>query len=354
MDDILVNKYLGQFNPILVVPVLSAVVGAILVFVFGFKRPNEPRFQSSNTSDTLKKSKKKGNSGARSADNHSQTSRAQNATPQKISRKTATNPNDVAAKKSVNAVNSDKLSNKKREDKKTDEKKTEASTPVKKIAQKKAAKDSPNVNGISATNKKQKQANKKSAFEEKPADFDDGNWFTVQSKSSKKANKIDENGVNVDTSSPKTDSSSKVKLTKAKGGKNDKLDKNVEKNIEKKSDDSVVETVVPATAAKDVVAESAVQPTVENSTNVTAAVEKPVAPVATPADVETVPEISEKREELPTPQVTAKPKPVREDKAAVADAAADENSAIAFDELGEWTDAKPDRKRGNKKKSRKD
>lgn len=30
------------------------------------------------------------------------------------------------------------------------------------------------------------------------------------------------------------------------------------------------------------------------------------------------------------------------------------DSAIAFDELGEWTDAKPDRKRGNKKKSRKD
>jgi len=29
-------------------------------------------------------------------------------------------------------------------------------------------------------------------------------------------------------------------------------------------------------------------------------------------------------------------------------------NAIAFDELGEWTDAKPDRKRGNKKKSRKD
>lgn len=31
------------------------------------------------------------------------------------------------------------------------------------------------------------------------------------------------------------------------------------------------------------------------------------------------------------------------------------NSAIAFDELGEWTDAKPDRKKGkDKKKSRKD
>lgn len=34
--------------------------------------------------------------------------------------------------------------------------------------------------------------------------------------------------------------------------------------------------------------------------------------------------------------------------------AVDSNSAIAFDELGEWTDAKPDRKKGNKKKSRKD
>lgn len=30
------------------------------------------------------------------------------------------------------------------------------------------------------------------------------------------------------------------------------------------------------------------------------------------------------------------------------------DSAIAFDELGEWTDAKPDRKKANKKKSRKD
>lgn len=41
---------------------------------------------------------------------------------------------------------------------------------------------------------------------------------------------------------------------------------------------------------------------------------------------------------------------------AVNNANADTNtdSAIAFDELGEWTDAKPDRKKGNKKKSRKD
>lgn len=37
-----------------------------------------------------------------------------------------------------------------------------------------------------------------------------------------------------------------------------------------------------------------------------------------------------------------------------ANANANADSAIAFDELGEWTDAKPDRKKGNKKKSRKD
>jgi len=344
MDDILVNKYLGQFNPILIVPVLSAVVGAILVFVFGFKRPSEPRFQSTSSSDTLKKSKKKNvGQNARSADLVSQTSstssKAQNnnATPQKSNKL---------------------LQNKRKDDKKTDDKKTDG-TPVKKpTQQKKSARDSPNA---TAANKKQK-AGKKTAVEEreqKPADFDEGDWFTVQSKGSKKVNKTDETapGVNGETSSPKIEGGAKNKLNRAKIGRVEKA----EKSADKKNEDAVA-TETPVTNLKPTPAEviGETPATAEIKVEVppvAPSVDAPVTAVTQPAvDEQTVP-ISEKKEEIPAKIKIREEKPIAANTVPappVVDDAAYENSAIAFDELGEWTDAKPDRKRGNKKKSRKD
>lgn len=335
MDEVNINKYLSQFNPILIVPVLSAVVGAILVFVFGFKRPNEPRFQSNSSIDSLKKSKRKANT-AKSSDNVVQTSKQQNVqSSTKVSagkKATPDSSNAATGKKTTNNNNSINNNNNISK-KKTDEKKSENISPAKKLANKKNSKES-----AVAANKKSK-ANKNSVegnHDEKPADFDDGNWFTVQSKGKQK-NKVDDlSGNQAENVSPKVQT---TKINKqAKGAKAEikpqltsqaignelnnvstdlqqsNFEPNEGTNIELKNNDIPLDTAKPAIVPEEPVV-------VASSNGFEVVVEKKATtPVSTEA----------------------------------ADVNVIVDNAIAFDELGEWTDAKPDRKRGNKKKSRKD
>lgn len=51
----------GQYNLLVLCPVVAVVAGVVLVFLFGFKRPDELKFKKSSVSgsDSNKKLKKK-------------------------------------------------------------------------------------------------------------------------------------------------------------------------------------------------------------------------------------------------------------------------------------------------------
>lgn len=342
MDEVNI-KYLSQFNPILIVPVLSAFVGAILVFVFGFKRPNEPRFQSSSSIDPLKKSKRKA---TKISDNSVQSSKQQIVSSARVSAgkkaidTTATVPNKKAPtnEKSSNNNNNTSSSNNNNNinKKKTDEKKSENGSPTKKVANKKTGKE------VTVPVGKKSKANKNllsdgNGYIEKPADFDDGSWFTVQSKSTKQKNKAD------DLTANQTESAS-VKVQGAKINKSAKGAKTETKQSAAPITSTELNNVAEQPAAEstsDVNAVDSLTPTPPSppTTASIAIVDEPTVVVAN-IPVETVP--IEAVEKKPIASVPLKA------------AELNTENAIAFDEMGEWTDAKPDRKRGNKKKSRKD
>lgn len=342
MDGVNINKYLGQFNPILIVPVLSAVIGAILVFVFGFRKPNEPKFVTGPSTDSLKRSKKKTN-GTKQQDAAQQATKVQNAQSTKVNKKVVS-IETVAPKKVVASVANEKSIGKKKDEKKTEEKRSENGSPAKKVtpAAKKTIKESPPA--VSATTVKKQKTNKKTVAEEreqKPADFDDGGWFTVQSKGTKKVNKSDET-----SAKSTTDSASPTQAISKNKSKSAKL---VEKIVEKKTVESTL--LVAETEGAVIVAEQ-IEPKekilVEEILIVTDAIAETVPVVVSPPVVPAV--IVEDVIVVAAKPVAAAPKEI----VAVAVSVPVEDSNVAFDELGEWTDAKPDRKRGNKKKSRKD
>lgn len=353
MDEVNINKYLGQINPILIVPVLSAVVGAILVFVFGFKRPNEPRFQSNSSVDSLKKSKRKANN--IKTENSVQSSKQQTVSSAKLSNSKKTSgetASNVTGKKTNDKLNSNNnnitnnnnnTNNKKKDDKKTEEKKSENGSPTKKLtnANKKINKESAPPANAKKLNKNSK---KSEIIGEKPADFDDGNWFTVQSKSAKQKNKIEESNKSENLSPKASTQTSKQNAAKSKAAE---------------ADNKITEAAAStATAAPN--NDSAVEISVVAADNVEAQPQQKQSSIdeltVKILEVTTIPppvELKNPVDSIIEAAVEAKvekPKPIVN---AVADNELVDN-AIAFDELGEWTDAKPDRKKGNKKKSRKD
>lgn len=351
MDEVNI-KYLSQFNPILIVPVLSAVVGAILVFVFGFKRPNEPRFQSSSTIESLKKSKRKANT-AKVSESAIQSSKQPIVSSAKVGAgKKATDATVVAGKKgpvsekSSNNNNNTSSSNNNINKKKTDEKKSENGSPNKKVANKKTGKES--TIAVSKKSKSNKNLlSESNGYKEKPADFDDGGWFTVQSKSTKQKNKVDL----VDLVGNQTENAS----PKVQGTKNNKSAKSAKAEVKQSAAivtelNNVSENLVakqPAVEPKN--NESAVDlptptPTpIPAPTPTTTLAPAPIATVDEPVAVVANEVLIQPAEKKPIASV-----PLKSAELEIVD------NAIAFDELGEWTDAKPDRKRGNKNKSRKD
>lgn len=346
MDEVNI-KYLSQFNPILIVPVLSAVVGAILVFVFGFKRPNEPRFQSSSTIDSLKKSKRKANT-AKVSDSVVQSSKQPIVSSAKVGvGKKATDATVVAGKKgpvsekSSNNNNNTSSSNNNINKRKTDEKKSENGSPSKKVANKKTGKES--TIAVSKKSKANKNLSSESnGYNEKPADFDDGGWFTVQSKSTKQKNKVDDPVAN-QTENPSP---------KVQGSKNNKSAKGTKTEVKQ----SAAIVIDVNNVSENLVAE---QPSVEPKSNESAVDAPTLTPTPAPTPTSTVAPIPIAVDEpvavvanevliQPVEKKTIASVPRKSVELEIVD------NAIAFDELGEWTDAKPDRKRGNKKKSRKD
>lgn len=362
MDELNINKYLGQINPILIVPVLSAVVGAILVFVFGFKRPNEPRFQSSSA-DSLKKSKRKANAAKNETTANRQQQNAASAklangkkavaavaAPATGERSSATNNNSA-----INNNNNNYANIKKKDDKKAEEKKSDVGSPAKKPANAAATAAKKSAKEAASNGKKSVKNAKKVELGEKPADFDDGNWFTVQSKSAKQKSKVDET-VKVESASPKSSPPTQQAAKVSNKSKSAKVD-----------DKSADATPVAAVASETVSVEAVEAPAtadvcrlpVTSAVNESAdtAVAEAVVPIVE-VQVETteVAEVAEVKEPEATPKETkpAKKKAEPVAKATAADEQQSEYERLAFDELGEWTDAKPDRKKGNKKKSRKD
>lgn len=351
MDEVNINKYLGQFNPILIVPVLSAVFGAILVFVFGFKRPNEPRFQSS---DSLKKSKRKANA-VQSSTKQSTASSAKVSSAKKtgdasaavVSKKGSGSEKPNSAGSGTSNTNNNNTSS---NNNNINKKKTENGSPAKKVANKKTGKET----AVTAPANKKSKAGKSNASDdkalnEKPADFDDGGWFTVQSKSGKQKNKGDDSAA---ANAVDANASPKAQQLKA----NNKSAKSA------KSSTAAAATVVAPTVAPTAPADNASEIVVESSA------------VDQTSTIELSKEIT-----IETPNVIAEPpaaaapaaatindddddiiETVEKEAATTVPAAVpaipvvDSSSTIAFDEMGDWTDAKPDRKRGNKKKSRKD
>ncbi|XP_031634572.1 putative uncharacterized protein DDB_G0277255 [Contarinia nasturtii] len=307
MNEVNINKYLSQFNPILIVPVLSTFV-AILVFLFGFKRPNEPRFQPNSSIDSIKKSKK--------------------------SKKTTDIAVAIANKKgSVNSNNNSSNSNNNVNKKKTDEKKSDNGSPTKKVLNKKNIKESTNfVTKKSKTNKN--NSSNSTEYGEKPADFDDGGWFTVQSKSAKQKNKVD------DSTNANQTENSPPKVQNTKNNKSSKID--TKQSIAAQVTSNASEILLPDQQSK-----SEQQTNFDQSFNVAKAqVVEPVTAIEDqPADhVTNNVMVQAEIEKKCTANVQLD----------VADINVVANSGIAFDELEEWTDAKPDRKRANKKKTRKD
>lgn len=261
MDEININKYLAQFNPILVVPVLSAVVGAILVFVFGFKRQNEPRFTTASAIDSIKKSKRKSVNG-KNTENAVQSSKQQqqNAASTKVNNAKKVNTNNNATAETSTSVMGKKMGainekavnnniNKKNSEKKSEEKKSDSGSPVKKVANAKK------ITKESTVNNKKLKANKKSSSEEhdeKPADFDGDGWFTVTKKQQKNKNENDGNGNKSENPSPKQSSSKSNNHNKSK-------DAEVENKI--------VEQPVAAAKQSQNDVSSAVQPAAEIEVN---------------------------------------------------------------------------------------
>lgn len=340
MDEVNI-KYLSQFNPILIVPVLSAVFGAILVFVFGFKRPNEPRFQSSSSVDSLKKSKRKANT-AKVSDNAIQSSKQQIVSSVKViaSKKAIDAQAAVASKKGQNEKSSNNNNNTSNSNnnninkKKTDEKKSENGSPTKKVANKKTGKESVPVSKKSKANKN--LSSETNGYNEKPADFDDGGWFTVQSKSTKQKNKIDDSAGNqIENSSPK-----------AQGIKANKSSKNA------KAEAKTILTELN-NAPENLVAE---QPAAEPKNNNAITIDTPTSTPTTLIPQEQTGAANVDNNEAAV-FVEVQASIEKQSDASIPIKAVEPNTidnAIAFDELGEWTDAKPDKKKGNKKKSRKD
>lgn len=355
MDGVNINKYFGQFNPILIVPVLSAVIGAILVFVFGFKQANGPRFQTGSNTDSLKRSKKKANGTKQQDTTAHQSSKVQNAQSTKVNKKIVT---ETVAIKKIAAANEKPIVKKKDENKKTEDKGSENDSPAKKVTSvvKKSTKDSSLLAAVVA-NKKQKSIKKTVADERepKPAGFDDGGWFTVQSKGNKKSTKTDETGAKGTENASPPQAASKTKSKSAK----------IEKTVEKKAveqNNAVAEGAATAAAASAAVATAAATAIAATAAIVIVENEEPTPNVFYAASVDAEPIVESEPVVSPVVETTldeetvvaAKPTAVPP-KEIVADVVTPvENSTLVFDELGDWTDAKPDRKKGNKKKTRKD
>lgn len=307
---------LAASNLLVLCPVIAVVAGVVLVFLFGFKQPSQPK-KFTPASDSNKKPKKKDTKKPVTSGSAEKTSSPNE--PSKKERAT-----EVAAKKS----------------------------PTKEVNQKKAPARQENVKTQNkskvAVKSTKKDKEKAEPVQKKPDDFDDGSWFTVPTKGEKKRPKLEDV-----TSSPKPETVRvEQSIVDKKNAKNAKQLKDQANKSKKEAEDAA------ATSAATKVLQ------VEKIISVTETVPKTRSTVLNEEDKQTA-EIIEKIHEaiadvviepvVVQQQIVSKSisKKIVADREEKVDEIKPVESNVAFDELADaWTEAKPTKK--NKKKVRKD
>ncbi|CAG9818655.1 unnamed protein product [Phaedon cochleariae] len=303
---------------ILYIPVALVIIGAILLFTFGFKSAEQPPF------DKLTNEERKSSAGKK----------------RKIKDK------KVIANGHVSTADSKTDKSPAKESKKSPAK---VPTEVKQEKrEKKVEKQQDKIKPDSAKPSIELVKNKKNLRRptEKPLDFDDGDWETVPTKFDKK--KKGDQSPDKNKKPKRADNVEKLENLKlAKEVVNRELqekDKQVQ-NIEEQPEQPTPEEPEPAPAIIDIRIEHEIEP------------EEPVVVVEEKKEKE-----KKKKEKKPKKEAVEKAVAVEEAEAPVVEEKLDDQPegtapkavAPAFDELGDiWTEAKPSKKTG-KKKARRD
>lgn len=221
---------LAASNLLVLCPVIAVVAGVVLVFLFGFKQPIQPK-KFTLTSDSNKKSKKK------------------DTKVRHIFRTTQSQVNKtifIQQKPSTSGV-AEKTSSSNESTKK--ERSTEVAakkSPTKEANSKKVPIRQENVKSQTKSKvavkstKKEKVKPEILIAQKKPDDFDDGSWFTVPTKSEKKKTKLEDV-----TSSPKSESTRiEQSIVEKKNAKNSKQLKDQANKSKKEAEDAAATKVL--------------------------------------------------------------------------------------------------------------
>ncbi|XP_071579293.1 uncharacterized protein [Temnothorax nylanderi] len=330
------------------IPVGIVLVCAILVFAFGFKKAEQPPFaQLSASSDVDRKlGKKRGKVREKKA-----------ANGQVASEKTSPAKKTLAAKAEApkKATKGDDVDGKLKERKQEDNK-IVATKKEKEQLSTKAGKE----NKVEqAKNKK----NLKNLFQEKPVDFDDGDWEQAYSRKDKKNKKKEEESPSkknkktskkadlINEAKQKEQDKPEVKDKIAKETENKELKEKEKKEVilTSSSDEEIAEAKEPQKEEQSKVEKVEKE---EKKSGKSKKNKKTVEGDSTPVSVPSTPKTDNKpiaEEEQKKPFNTEEIANDVEENEAVE---SKEKTAV-FDELGDvWTEAKPQKK--SKKKARKD
>jgi len=308
--------FLAAGNLLVLCPVIAVVAGVVLVFLFGFKQPSQPK-KFTSSSDSKAKAKKKDTK-------KSLTSGAE---------KTSSTTEPLRKERSAEVV-AKKSPTKEANQKKTPVRQETVKTPAKsKVAVK--------------STKKDKVKAEDAVAQKKPDDFDDGSWFTVPTKSEKKKPKLEDV-----TSSPKPDSArAEQSIVDKKNAKNSKQLKDQANKSKKEAEDAAATKVL--TVEKIISAPVITEPVPKTRSIVLNEEDEQTAEIIekiNEAIVDVVIEPVVVQKQIVSKSISKKIVADREEKV---DEIKPVETNVAFDELADaWTDAKPTKK--NKKKVRKD
>ncbi|XP_029676858.1 DNA ligase 1-like isoform X1 [Formica exsecta] len=328
------------------VPVGVVLVFAILVFAFGFKKAEQPPFaQLSAGSDVDRKfAKKRGKVREKKAANGQITSEKTSPAKKTLAVKAE------APKKATKGDDVDgKLKERKQEDNKITTTKKEKENPSAKIGKENKVEQ--------VKNKK----NLKNLFQEKPVDFDDGDWEQAYSRKDKKNKKKEEESPSkknkkiskkadlINEAKQKEQEKPEIKDKTAKETENKELKEKEKKEVilTPISDEEIGKTKEIDKEEQNKV-EKVEKEEKRKSKKIKKAVESENTPVSVPSTPKSdnkpvVEEPEEKPADMEEVATNNEENKVVESK----------EKAAVFDELGDvWTEAKPQKK--SKKKARKD
>lgn len=326
------------------IPVVCVLVCAILVFVFGFKKAEQPPFAHlSVSSDVDRKLANK---------KRSKTKEKKAANGQLVTEKASPAKKTVIAKSETTKKSSSKNDE---VDGKLKEKKQEDDKPVVVKKEKNHEAKSGKENKVEQVKNKK---NLKNLLQEKPVDFDEGDWEQAYSRKDKKNKKKEE-----DTPSKKSKKNAKKaelinevavkEKDQEKPEIKDKVAKETEnKELKEKDNKDVVLTPIISdnletekkVEKKAEISNKVEKPEKEEKKTKSKKSKKNSESEKVAAAVKSEPKIIEKKvEEVIVKDV---PEPIKSEQVV-------EKPVAAFDELGDvWTEAKPQKK--SKKKARRD